>query len=199
MKLNLLVDKLETSLIERQFWLLNQHEMGGAYNINSVFRAKNIDFDKLINSVNSVISKFDILSSSFQSSEGEIYRTLKHSQCKVIEKLFDRDKIISDEHAKNWVIERGYDQFNLENEPMVKIIAAKFKDDPTIIFAISVYHIIIDLRSKDIFFGLISDAYNNSATCNISPESETQSNNYQQFVLDQRNWLSSDAGYCKKV
>jgi len=178
------------SLIERQFWLLSQHDKNSAYNVNSIFTFESLDFPKFIASVNAVINDIEILRSSYEFVDGEIVRFDKFNHCTVIEKTFSENLI----EAKNWVNHSCNQGFDLANEPLVKVIVAKLKDCENLIIAISIHHIVIDLSSKDKIAKLISDAYNNFGQSVVSKQDKDRFNNYQFFSQHQSNWLTSDKG-----
>jgi len=180
----------KTSFIERQFWLLSQHDKSSAYNVNSIFAFKNLDFSRFVTSVNAVINDVEILRSSYELVDGEIMRFDKFNQCSVIEKTFNKNLI----EAKNWVNQNCNQEFDLVNEPLVRVIAAKFRDCEDLIVAISIHHIVIDLSAKDQIAKLISDAYNNFGQSTVSKEGKDRFNNYQFFSQYQSSWLTSDKG-----
>ena len=184
------VSSSKASFIERQFWLLSQHDKSSAYNVNSIFLFENLDFSRFVASVNAVINDVEVLRSSYELVDGEIVRFDKFNQCSVIEKTFNENNI----EAKNWVIQNCNQEFDLVNEPSVKLISAKFIGCEDLVVAISIHHIVIDLSSKDQIAKLISDAYNNFGQSAVSKEDKDRFNNYQLFSQYQSSWLTSDKG-----
>ncbi|MBU2969542.1 amino acid adenylation domain-containing protein [Pseudoalteromonas sp. C2R02] len=180
-----------TNLIEQQFWLLNNQGNGSSYNVNSMFLFKNIDLPLFITSVNSVVSQIHNLQSSFEVHEGAIYKTLQYFECNVIEKEFIKT---AENDAKDWVNQRCYDLFEFSKESLVRVIIAKLKDSSQVILGLSIPHIIMDLRVKDLIAKLISQSFNNSGLCVITPEQFAEYNNYSDFITQQNSWLQSEKG-----
>ncbi|WP_170940538.1 non-ribosomal peptide synthetase [Pseudoalteromonas sp. NBT06-2] len=184
------VNTSHASLIERQFWLLGQQGKNSAYNVNSIFLFENLDFTQFIASVNAVINTVEILRSSYEMIDGEIVRFDKFNQCTVIKRTFNDNFY----EAINWVNQSCNQDFDLANEPLVKVITAKFNDSENLIIAISIHHIVIDLSSKDKIAKLISNAYNNSGKLTVSTRDNEIFNNYQSFSNNQSKWLLSPKG-----
>lgn len=177
--------------IEQQFWLLSQQEKSSAYNVNSVFFFEDLDLPRFITSINSVINDIEILRSSYEMIEGEIVRFDKHQTCSVLENTFSANSV---EEAKTWVNKVCDQKFDLVNEPLVKVVVAKLNGTENIILAISIHHIVIDLKSKNLFSKLISENYNNEGKSLLSPKALNILNNYDSYRGFQESWLDSDKG-----
>ncbi len=107
---------LEASLIEQQFWLLNQNENAAAYNVNSVFYFNDLDFSKFVTAVNAVVKNNDILASRYQLLEGKLLRLKGDATCTIVEREFEIVDSESDEEANHWINQKCFDKFYLEYE-----------------------------------------------------------------------------------
>lgn len=200
--MEIMTKKEPANLIEQQFWLLNNQTNGSSYNVNSMFLFKNIELDLFIRSVNSVIEKVQILQSSYETIEGCLYRSQKFMQCTVIKKNFSPNDLTL---GSAWVNQKCYDLFHFGDEPLVRVILAKFESKEQAVVGLSIPHIVMDLKVKNLISNLISKVYNNKGFFDESFIEAIQANNYSNFNDSQKLFLNSDKGrkaadyWCDKV
>jgi len=175
---------VKVNLIEKQFWLLNQQENAVAYNVNSIFQTSNIELDRLFKSIDQAGKKTGILGCAYKLSESEIYKVQTNKSCEKLEKYFDHTN-----DAVEWIKNHCNTVFDLENDSYIKLYIAHIQSDSKVFIAISIPHIVIDLKTKDLFSDLVVQFYNHNQDFEYSIQ-----NNYNEFAKDQLELLSSSKG-----
>jgi len=179
--------KILASAIQQQYWLLNQlNPNSPAYNIFSVFHIQgDLHIDRLETCVNILYRQYDVLRSTF-ALEGEDLFQIQHP--------FENIRItIEDvEHGKNdqtMTMQLIKDEvtriFDLEKGPILRFKLFRI-DNEEYYLIITMHHIIIDLRSKEIIGERLSFLYN-SAQSNEAAIDEAVS--YARFAQWQREWF----------
>jgi len=178
------------SLIEKQFWLLNQQENAVSYNVNSVFQSQSIDIDRLYTAINKAAQQTGILGIGFKLIDGDVKKVKKENQCQLCQKTFEGDDL---EVANEWLSKKCFDIFELDKDSFIRLIIAKFPDVKSNLIAISIPHIVIDLATKEIFSKLVTFYYKEPL--------ETPAvlvSNYDEYIVEQNSFLNSPKGIKQK-
>lgn len=145
---------------QEQFWILNNIYQGNtAYNIPAVFRMNGIpDLNYLNKSINILVERHDLLRANVFEEDGSPKMKINpdvHHKIEVIKLLSPPEK----SEIPNEVISEVHQAFNLDKGNLFRIKLFIFKNNIcflTIVF----HHIIVDLRSKEIFANELSQLYN---------------------------------------
>ena len=57
--------EIKANAIQQQFWLLNQHSNGAAYNVASAFYCTQVDKDKLLDAIRQTFASYAIFNTEF--------------------------------------------------------------------------------------------------------------------------------------
>lgn len=182
-----------TSYNEQQYWLLNQQSRAPAYNINSCFKFENLKIGRFVKAVNLVVESIELLSSSYYFDSGQIYRTNNSLSAFIIRECFTNEQLLESGDALEWLKNRSAEPFKLNNDSLVRVLIAESSESELCFVCISIHHVVLDLRSKELFSNLLSRAYNEKLVS--FPEDELNKyNNYQEFVEYQSDFLRSNQG-----
>jgi amino acid adenylation domain-containing protein len=153
----------DLSPVQEQFWLQHQSDPeGSAYNMVSLFEISGgLDIEMVRLTLNALVDRHDSLRSRFENRE-EGLKSVVSSQIQVEldQKDFSEESLNSDIVAP----------FNLEKGPLFRFVL--YRKEKTFILLFVFHHIIIDLRSKDIFgkeFSLIYNSFNQDKISDLSP------------------------------
>ena len=182
------------SSMQQQFWLLNQLQPdSSAYNIPSVFCIRgNLNISALEKSINKIISRHEIFRTVFAVNNSEIIQIISPEiyLSIVVENIDDQQ-----ENEFNTIIEQKINDevrlpFNLFQGPLIRVKVLSLSENNYILL-ILMHHIIIDLRTKDLFVNELSDIYSVyiDKSSFFPDDPRTQ---YSQYALWQKNRLNSE-------
>lgn len=178
---------------QEQFWIINRiSPRNAAYNIPVVFKLNAMPkIDILENAINQIVQKYDVLRSEYSlMSEGVIMNFVE-----------PRDLTIKVNHEKSLpetidsalpreIYQEIEAPFDLSEAPLFRVKLFSFADK-SIFLTFVFHHIIIDLRSKEIFFKYLEKLYN-SNLINNSDQEMAIAKQYGDFAKEHNSWLSGD-------
>lgn len=151
------------SLIQRQFWLVNQlYPESSAYNIASFFNISG-NFNVLIfeKSINEIINRHEIFRTIFNNKNEELIQEIYNSkQLNIpIEDLTGFTEKKEDSTIEKILQSEASFPFDLGKWPLFRIRIFR-KDENRFILSIVIHHILIDLTSMNLFLKLLEEIYN---------------------------------------
>lgn len=178
----------EISRIQEQFWILhNLFPENTAYNIPAALKITgDINIPALEKSVNLLIQKHEALRASFAELDRKIFqKTRDEENIDYKIECIEMGKSYSEESARDPILKEFHSTFDLTEWPLFRIKLFTFNDRVSIL-TIVFHHIIVDLRSKQIFEKELSEYYN-SITAGSRNIEKVAVRNYSEFS----NWLNS--------
>lgn len=184
---------IPTSMIQRQFWLINQLQKdGSAYNIASVFMINGLlDIKALDESINEIVRSHEVLRTNFTTSDGEIVQNI-HDQRRIelpVEDLSGVNRELREPEMMRILEHEFVQPFDLAESPLLRLRLIKLEENKNVLSMV-MHHIIIDLRSKELFGAELSARYNAKTGGQpfTAPESVHQYGDYSKRQLE---WLNS--------
>ncbi|WP_017498607.1 non-ribosomal peptide synthetase, partial [Flavobacterium sp. WG21] len=149
---------------QNRLWVLNQlDDIGTAYNIMKVLEFEGvIDKTLLINCINAIVERHEILRTTIYELEGQPYQKINSVNelefkvdCLDFENIDEQDVLVQE------LIKAEHDfLFDLSKGPLIRVKLLTFKDDKTLLI-INMHHIISDGWSAGILMNELKDRYNN--------------------------------------
>jgi amino acid adenylation domain-containing protein len=185
------MEPINLTKTQEQFWILNKMYPGNtAYNIPCIFRIKgtpNIDFLTL--ALQQAVAKYNILRIRITEESGHPTQEIAYA---VSDFLFET--VCCPHYEINYdlppeVLNEIHRPFNLGNDKLARaklFISPKNGSFVTFVF----HHIVVDLRSKEIFGQEFSKAYN----ALVSGEAALETSpvlSYFEYARWQKSWLAS--------
>lgn len=191
-KANSKVVLYDISRIQEQFWILYKlFPENKAYNIPSISKIEGeINLSALEESVNHAIHKHEMLRASFEEKNSKVYQKVRSKEdiSYKIEVIESGDSY-RDVSARDQILEEIHGTFDLTQWPLFRIKLFRFKDNISIL-TIVFHHIIVDLRSKQIFEKELSDYYN-SIIKGAKISDEPPAKKYSEYSEWLNDWLTS--------
>lgn len=188
------------SVIQEQFWLTNRLNPGNsAYNIPVLFSVSGgLDTDALSSSLQTLIARHQILRTTFWSEKGKLFQYIHKNISFAINIKNLADRKLNNDHAEpRELIQTEIDRpFDLSEGPLLRCSLILHSNKNLLLFVM--HHIIIDLRSYELFFGELSELYNNFSKDKTYVPLEKESAQYVEYAKWQRKWIGSD-GYDKML
>ena len=179
------------SKIQHQFWLINQfYPQSPAYNIPSVFKITgSLNIPVLEKSINEIINRHQILRTTFRSENGETMQVVHNHLYLNIEVSDFRNTSTPDQlEIDNFIRDEISQHFDLQQGPLMRLKLFIIKNEE-FIFCITMYHIIVDLHSKDMFADEVSSVYNAIINKLEIPPSNNQYQ-YSDYSLWEKQWFN---------
>lgn len=176
---------------QEQFWILNRISgNNSAYNIPAVFKLNKMpNIDRLENAVNILVKKYDVLRSEYFLEDDRVMMNIvdiTEFQYK-IELIKNQTYPIVGELPPELLAEI-HKPFDLSKAPLFRIKIFEYPDTYYITFLF--HHIIIDLRSKEIFFKELEKLYTERITEKDILTSDS-AKNYSTFAKEHNEWMKS--------
>ncbi|PHS73642.1 MAG: hypothetical protein COB22_00075 [Cycloclasticus sp.] len=159
--------RLNLSIAQQRLWsLIKLQPNSDVYNINSSYRLRGtLDHARLERSINEIISRHEVLRTTFHEEKGETYIEIsapyplkfKKTELKLPTLEYSGTNIKDQLRAQTNYI------FNLSEGPLWVFDIFKISDDDHII-SITIHHIIYDGWSNELFINEIASIYNNQST-----------------------------------
>jgi len=152
----------ELSLIQRQFWLLQQLDQDNStYNVVSLFQVEGkILAEILERSINAIVNKHEIFRTLFKNTaQGVLQVVLPQIHLKLEEVILTR--ISGLDQKDQWLefIKPYYTKpFNLEEGPLLRCHLFTINENEHLLLIVA-HHIIFDLRTKDLFAQELEENY----------------------------------------
>jgi amino acid adenylation domain-containing protein len=181
--------KYPASIIQRQFWLVNQlHPESAAYNISSSFNIMgNFNPEIFAKSINELIKRHEIYRTTFINYNGELKQEVSKSEELEIpvEDLSGLSKEEQNSSIEKILQAEDSFQFDLSKWPIFRVRIFKTEKNRFIV-SIVIHHILIDLTSKELFSKELSGIYNTLiAHNNLSPnEPHYQYRDYCEWQIE---------------
>ena len=182
--------RLPLSLIQKQFWMLNQtFPDSAAYNIPSFFKIRGaLNKDALEKSINSVISRHDIFRTYFRFDNDDVYQYIYPSLYLNIqvESCIEATENLNDSAIDCLVKNEVAAPFDLSNLPLIRVKIFRISNNESLLL-ITMHHIITDLRTKDLFGEELSLFYN-ACTSNAEVTCTGPIQQYAEYSIWQNEW-----------
>ncbi len=184
--------KNKISRIQEQFWLLqNVYKNNSAYNISSVFKIDgNINVPALNKALNQIILNHESLRSYFTDENNQIFQNLVDSEnAKYDIKIEHVPDLARSGEIPSCVNDEINTPFKLNEWPLFRV--KLFETENHVYFLTIVFHhILVDLKSKEIFSEELAEyysLYDNNINSAIEPEFDS----YSIYTEWLNNWLPS--------
>ena len=187
-------EKMSLSFAQQRLWFLDQLEQESSfYNISSFFRLTGaLDVPVLHRSLNSIVSRHEILRTTFESEEGPPFQVIKPNieiDLPVIDLTkFDESK--QEPEMRRLAVEEVQKPFKLSKGPLIRCTLLHL-DDSNHVLLLTMHHIISDGWSMGILKKELSTLYTAFLTGKSSSLDEL-SIQYGDFASWQRQWLQGE-------
>lgn len=170
------------SFAQERLWFFDQLEPdSGAYNIPRMLRLRGpLDVAALRKSVNEIVSRHEVLRTSFINDNGEPALSIAENAAVEIQ-LID---LSSDEEVQELASAEARRPFNLSRGPLLRLTLIQLGPDDHVLL-VTTHHIISDAWSIGIFMRELIAGYNGDSSA-LSPLALQ----YSDFASWQREWLS---------
>jgi amino acid adenylation domain-containing protein len=174
---------------QEQFWILNRIAKNNpAYNIPVVFQLNTKpDVNRLENVVNLLIGKYDVLLSEYSlQTDRVMMHFADHSTFKFnlsVERISSKQKNVQ---LPSEIVEEVHEPFDLSKAPLFRVKLFEYTNTYYLSFVF--HHIIIDLRSKEIFFKELEGLYNEDLSENDFL-SAAPAKQYGTYALEHIEWI----------
>ncbi|MBN2167152.1 MAG: amino acid adenylation domain-containing protein [Marinilabiliaceae bacterium] len=157
------MEQLKISKFQEQIWLLhNLAKKSPAYNIATVYQVEGeLDVVLIQDVFDELIKRYESLRTSFKLVDNEVVQEIAppdEVKNKVSENSFNRLVEVSKNKIPQEVFECIHLPFNLQESSLVRIKAFNYLNVKYLVIVF--HHIIVDLKSKDIFANDFSELYN---------------------------------------
>lgn len=187
----------EISGIQEQFWILNRiYPQGAAYNIPSLLKIDGeINTVALGYAINRLIERHEVLRSGFYQKDEKVYQRVFQDSGKQFSLEVTRTgEPLNGSFVNELISKDVHTPFNLSEWPLfrIRLVAGKGESLLVIVF----HHIIIDLRSREVFSEELSLFYN-SFLAGIEPVIQKSAGKYSEYSGWLAKWLESDEAAAK--
>lgn len=174
---------------QEQFWIINNIAKNSpAYNIPVVFKLNAIpNVEKLEKALNHLLRKYDVLSSEYSLENGKVmmrFPEINAFHLKISHERYPKTTIRDSLPPE--ILQEIHAPFDLSKAPLFRV---KIVEYPEIYYLSFVFHhIIVDLRSKEIFFKDLQELYNASSSARES-QINIPAKQYASYALEHNSWL----------
>jgi amino acid adenylation domain-containing protein len=179
------------SFAQQRLWFLDQWEPeSAAYNVPIAMRLTGpLDLDVFERSLNSIVSRHEILRTIFGMKEGEpVQLVLEFSALTLrILDLTTLPHVEREVEAQKLVNAEAHRPFDLSRGPLVRATALRLDHDEHVVL-LTIHHIVFDGWSMSVLFRELGEAYNafaSGAPASLSPPPIQ----YADYTIWQREWL----------
>ncbi|MEI6050723.1 MAG: condensation domain-containing protein, partial [Bacteroidota bacterium] len=183
----------EISQIQEQFWILNRiYPKNTVYNIPSVLRiGGNINIKALESAINQIINRHEILKVSFCERNNKVYQKIRNDgEIKFKIDVVDMQESFNGTLVQEEVLDEVHRIFDLTVWPLFRIRLFSFNNNISVL-TIVFHHIIIDLKSRQVFERELTELYNSYSYGKSGMELATI-NKYSDYSNWMNNWISSE-------
>lgn len=186
------MEEIKISLIQKHFWLLQKvYRENTAYNIPVVIKISGYpDFSALEYALKAVVLRHEALRTRFVESDGEVFiKNVPDEEIRPgIEKVtsgrqFD-GAAVPDE-----IMQEIHKPFDLSAWPLFRATLFIYSNGISVLTFVF-HHIIVDLRSKEIFAADFSEFYN-SFKGDCQPGMNSSPRKYSEYLIKAGEWLKS--------
>jgi amino acid adenylation domain-containing protein len=183
---------LPLSFAQQRLWFLDQLEPGSpAYNISTAFRHNGfLDLVALNRAVNAVVSRHEILRTSFGIADREPVQVIDRTPgCDLpLVDLRDLPADNQQDEVRRLATENARRPFDLTKGPLLRICLLRLSETEHVLL-LTIHHIISDAWSLDIFFRDMTEAYTSYRDNNDAALAELPIQ-YADFSIWQRDWAA---------
>ncbi|HLN56049.1 MAG TPA: amino acid adenylation domain-containing protein [Bacteroidales bacterium] len=187
------MEEVKISPIQKHFWLLQKvYKVNTSYNIPVVLKISGVhDHNALEYALKALVLRHEALRIRFVESENEVFvRVISEEDIKLnIEKVFV-GKPFTDNEVSGEIMNEIHRIFDLTEWPVFRVKLFIFSNNISVL-TIVFHHIIVDLRSKEIFAADFSEFYN-SFKSDYQPGMSSMPEKYSDYLLRYDTWLKSD-------
>jgi amino acid adenylation domain-containing protein len=176
---------------QEQFWVLNRiAENNAAYYIPVVFKLNCLpDIQKFEKVVDFLVHKYDILLSEYSLENGRVMMRFADNSNFQFKVSFESNSTKqANGQLTSEILLEIHRPFDLSKAPLFRIKIFEYSDAYFLCFVF--HHIIIDLRSKEIFFKELEELYNESSS-DVSILNSSVKKHYSSFAHEHNEWLKS--------
>jgi amino acid adenylation domain-containing protein len=176
---------------QEQFWILNRIAKNNtAYNIPVIFKLNVLpNLQKFNKVVDFLIHKYDVLLSEYSLENGRVmmcFNDNSNFQFKV--SVESNSTKLSNGQLTTEILNEIHKPFDLSKASLFRIKIFEYSD--TVYLCFVFHHIIVDLRSEEIFFKEFEELYNKRLDVGNSIIS-FQNKQYSTFASEHNEWLKS--------
>jgi amino acid adenylation domain-containing protein len=181
------------SFSQERLWFLEQMQPGGALNhiCLAITLTGPFDRDGFTRGLEEIVSRHDMLRTSFATNEGRAYQSVGSRVALPIRHHSLRNVHITsiDDEIRRWIREETLVPFDLGTAPLLRVLVLERGADDHIV-VITVHRLIADGWSLRLFCKELSALYNvdGGADCSALPPPQSR---YQHYAQWQRSWLES--------
>jgi amino acid adenylation domain-containing protein len=185
---------LPLSFAQQRLWITDQlHPGSTAYNISYAVRlGGNLDVSALHRSFNEIVSRHEVLRTSFPSSDGEPRQKIS-SVAEVrldFVDLINADESEQPEQVRQAVGEETGRGFDLSSGPLIRAKLIRLSEDGHVL-VVSLHHIVSDGWSMGVIIREFSQLYEAFTQGQESPLPELEIQ-YADYAVWQRTWLQGE-------
>ncbi len=183
---------MPTSVAQHRFWLLDQLEPGNT-SLNMPLALKlagKLDADALEEALNEIVSRHEVLRTTFVRKDGKPVQVIAPEQSLPLEVVDVSDRANPVEEADRLMVDEAHITFDLERGPLFKAKLIKLGAEEHILL-LTLHHIICDGWSNGVLVREIGEIYDAFRHGRPSPCDELPIQ-YADFAVWQQDWLSSD-------
>ncbi|MCE5348142.1 MAG: amino acid adenylation domain-containing protein [Bacteroidales bacterium] len=185
------MEKTEISEIQKQFWILQHlYPDTTAYNLPYVATISGeLNLKALEYAVNQVVVRYDMLRTCFIEEDGKVYQQVNNPVDGIlkVDVIKVNDEFLTDPFPV-LISDEIHKIFDLTTWPLFRIKLFVFSN--TTVITIIFNHIIVDMQSIEVFFKDLSGLYK-SYYLSTSPDLDVPVNNYSDYTLWYKDWISS--------
>jgi amino acid adenylation domain-containing protein len=182
------------SFAQQRLWFLEQLEPNGPYKVPAAFRLRGqLNVEALEQSVNEIISRHEVLRTTFSEIEGRPVQIVR-PRLKLSIPVEDLSRLTEFERAEEVrrIAKRVSEQaFDFVRGPLVGVALVRLAEDEHL-FWFLMHHIISDGWSIGVLVRELSAAYE-ANVCGRRPELPELPIQYADFAVWQREWLQGEA------
>ncbi|HYW19656.1 MAG TPA: amino acid adenylation domain-containing protein [Nodularia sp. (in: cyanobacteria)] len=182
------------SFTQQQLWFINQLQPGTAtYNISvAVHIQGNLNLSALINSINAIIQRYEILRTSFEVVNGEIVQKVVNVVSLTVPQvdLQHLEQQQQEIEIKTLSLQEAQSSFDLGVAPLLRAKLLHLQPEKSILI-LTLHHLICDGSSINILVKELSAIYQACSAGKAYPLSEMLLQ-YADFVHWQRNYLQGE-------
>lgn len=171
------------SEIQKQFWLLDHQGKAAAYPVVSAFRFTGLELQRFCDAVQLVVSRFAVLNGVFTMDGTGLSWQVGDAPVQRIDR-----QVATEREARAFIGRESFQPFDLASGPVLRLLVAEVENSNICHVALAVHHIVLDLRTKQLLAGLISNVYNQGPQ---ALDDTDLGDNYAEFAQWQAEWMRS--------
>jgi len=157
------MERFRLTKTQEQFWAIhNMYKGNTAYNIPSVFKIEGaIDAGILEDSLQKLVARHDILRVNILEEDHTLYQIINNIPGDFVIEVARCAQPLPGTSIPREVYDEIHKPFDLKNDPLLRVKLFRYGKGLSFL-TIVFHHIIVDLRSKEIFANELSERYNSA-------------------------------------